>query len=81
MNPIRNALRWRAMAHFFVWNPFAWPLVGSGVVALLALFADRRRTGRRRIDRVGFMPWGTISLAAIGATLILAALAIKAGSG
>ncbi len=41
-------------------------------VALLALWGERRRMKRARIDRVGWMPWTTIFLASaiVGAGLL-----------
>lgn len=46
-------------------------------VALLALWGERRRMKRARIDRVGWMPWTTLFMASavIGAGLL--ALSVK----
>lgn len=38
-----------------------WGL-GFVVLALFALFADKRRSNRANINRVGFMPWTMIFL-------------------
>lgn len=53
-----------------------------GVGALVAVaagsgLADWRRSRRRELDRVGWMPWTTIQVASILAAVITAALAIK----
>jgi len=54
------------------------------IVALLALavaatawLGDRRRMRRTSPDRVGFMPWGGLFLAALGVAGISAMLAAK----
>lgn len=49
-------------------------LAGGALVALalIALWAERRRVKRKRIDAVGFMPWTAIFLIAgfVGMTLL-----------
>lgn len=42
-------------------------LIGLGfvVLAMLALLADRARSKRKRLDRVGWMPWTAIFLACL----------------
>ena len=74
-----------------IWPPMNWwndlvflsdagrvALLGVGfiVLALVAMFAERRRGKRARIDRVGCMPWLTIFLfaAVIGGGLLATAL-------
>ncbi len=52
-------------------------VVACVVVAVTSGVADRRRTRRRDIDRVGVMPWPTIQFAALFGGVILAALAIS----
>ena len=47
------------------------------LVALGAIYADRRRMKRRHIDRVGFMPWTGISMLALFIAAALLLLAIK----
>ncbi|MFS0736472.1 hypothetical protein ABC347_05425 [Sphingomonas sp. 1P06PA] len=50
---------------------------GSAAVVLVAAVGERRRTKRRDLDRVGWVPWTEILLAALFAGLIAAALALK----
>lgn len=50
---------------------------GSAAVVLVAAFGERRRNRRRDLDRVGWVPWTGILLAALFAGLIAAALALK----
>jgi hypothetical protein len=52
----------------------------AAAVALagIASFAERRRNRRADLDRVGFMPWPLVSVLAIMAAVVLAALALKA---
>jgi hypothetical protein len=55
--------------------------VATGAAALLAVaagFAEWARARRRNLDRVGWMPWQLISMLALFATIILAALAVHA---
>lgn len=55
-----------------------WLFAGiSAVVAGIAALADRRRSRRRDLDRVGWVPWPSIVVAAILCTAIGAALALK----
>ena len=52
---------------------------GAGIalaIALVAIFADRRRQRRDDLDRVGFMPWALIQVIAMMAAAICAALAM-----
>jgi hypothetical protein len=49
----------------------------SGVVVAVSSIADRRRNRRNNIEAVGFMPWTAITVFAVLATVISAALAIK----
>ena len=57
-----------------LWTAIA---VLSGVVVVVSSIADRRRNRRTNIDDVGFMPWTAITVFAVLATVISAALAIK----
>ncbi len=61
------------------WGNHFWAGVSviSGVLVLVSSIADRRRNRRSNIDDVGFMPWTTITVFAVLATVIAAALAIK----
>ncbi|HEV7232935.1 MAG TPA: hypothetical protein VGN36_01725, partial [Sphingorhabdus sp.] len=49
----------------------------SGAIVLVSSLADRRRNRRRDINDVGFMPWTAITVFAVLATVVAAALAIK----
>ena len=53
-------------------------LLGAGflVLAAVALFADKRRSKRKNINRVGFMPWTAIFMGSmiIGGGLLALAL-------
>ena len=53
---------------------------GAGLAGLLALIAgatEWRASRRRDLDRIGLVPWGTISLLGFVAALISAALALR----
>lgn len=58
-----------------------WVVVAgvAAIVAVVSIFADRRRHKRKSFDDVGFMPWTGISVAAMMVTLLAAALAVKGG--
>jgi hypothetical protein len=64
-----------------LWDNHGWAIVACGfaLVATIAIFADRRRAKRHKIDDVGFMPWTGITVFAMLATLIAAILEIKLG--
>lgn len=52
---------------------------GAGIaltVAVVAIFADRRRQRRDDLDRVGFMPWALVQVIALLVAVICAALAM-----
>jgi hypothetical protein len=51
----------------------------SATIVLVSSLADRRRNRRRNIDAVGFMPWTAITVMSVLATVVAAALALKAG--
>ncbi len=56
--------RWRAMDWQQVWQG-PWQAVAAVgglllLVAIVALVAERRRSARRDLDRVGCMPWTMI---------------------
>lgn len=55
-------------------------MMGVAAAALLifaiAEVAEYRRRNRRDVDRVGFMPWRGIALAAMAVTLLAAAMAL-----
>ncbi len=58
-------------------------LWGGCVAALafagIAIYADRRRSNRADLDKVGFMPWPLILILALLGAAVLASLALKAG--
>jgi hypothetical protein len=51
------------------------------LVALFAALAERRRTRRRAIDAVGWVPWTAIFLAACFGAAGVLALALKGWAG
>lgn len=67
-----NALYWSN--HF--WTATA---VLSAFVVVGSAVADRRRTRRKDIEAVGFMPWPLITVIAVVVTILSAALALKGG--
>ena len=50
----------------------------SALVVVISSIADWKRTRRRDINAVGFMPWTAITLFAVLAAVISAALALRA---
>jgi len=55
-----------------------WIAAGSALlVAAIATFAEWRRSRRRHLDRVGWMPWAFIQIIAFIGALAAAALALK----
>lgn len=56
-----------------------WAATGaSAALAVGAGLAEWARARRSNLDRVGWMPWQLISMMAIFATIVLAALAVHA---
>jgi hypothetical protein len=55
--------------------------VGCPVLAVISIFADRRRSARVRLEDVGFMPWTGITVMAVLLTVMAIALAIKSELG
>ena len=45
------------------------------LIALAAMFGERRRLRRKAIDAVGWMPWTTVSVACLFVGVILLAIA------
>jgi hypothetical protein len=56
---------------------WTWASIFSALVVVISSFADWRRTRRHDINAVGFMPWTAITLFAVLASVISAALALK----
>ena len=55
-----------------------WWVAGAAFgIAVLAAFAEHRRSRRRDLDRVGIMPWNFIQLMAFLAAMLATALALK----
>lgn len=55
-----------------------WATVAAAALAAASGAAEWRRSGRRDLDRVGLVPWGTISVLAFVAALAGLALALRA---
>jgi len=53
-----------------------WGAAIALAIALVAIFADRRRHRRDDPDRVGFMPWALVQVIALMTALLCAALAM-----
>jgi membrane-anchored protein YejM (alkaline phosphatase superfamily) len=48
------------------------------VIAAIAALAEHRRTRRRNLDRVGWVPWNAIQVLAFIGSVLALALALKA---
>lgn len=64
------------------WFAHVWQFhVAAGVtalsMALVAVWAERRRLRRKNLDAVGFMPWTVIYLIAFLAAVVLLGLAAR----
>lgn len=64
------------------WFTHIWELHASAaaialIVALTAVWAERRRLRRTNLDAVGFMPWTVIYLIAFLTAIILLGLAAR----
>lgn len=56
-----------------------WIAAGvAGAVAVAAGLADRTRTRRRELDRIGWVDWRTVQMAAMLALLVSVGLALHA---
>lgn len=55
-----------------------WGAGASLIVALAAALGERRRGRRTQLDRVGWVDWRTVQLAAIVAALLLVSVGINA---
>jgi predicted small integral membrane protein len=63
------------MLHQLYWNPWAQAALVAACMALWAGIADWRRTKRRDINAVGFMPWTAISALSLLVSVLCAAIA------
>jgi hypothetical protein len=54
-----------------------WTSGISAAVAALSAFAEHRRTRRRDLDKVGWVPWNFIQVIAFLVAIVAAALALK----
>jgi hypothetical protein len=55
-----------------------WVLAGcAAALALVAALADRRRAGRRDLDRPGWVPWALVQVLAMLVAAVAAAFALK----
>lgn len=58
----------------------SWIAAGVALVlAVLSGFAEHRRRKRRDLERVGWVPWMAIQMAALFAALLLVSLALHTG--
>lgn len=55
--------------------------LAATLLAALAWYADRRRTRRRDLDRVGFMPWTGVFFWSVLAAAVLLGLAAHTWAG
>jgi hypothetical protein len=53
--------------------------IAASVLTAVSAFADYRRRNRNDLDRVGFMPWPLISVAAVMTALFAFAFALRIG--
>ena len=56
-----------------------WTAGISAAVAAFAALAEHRRSRRRNLDKVGWVPWNFIQILAFLGVMIAAALALKLG--
>ena len=54
---------------------------GFAVIAVVATLLEMRRSKRKQIDQVGWMPWTTIAVASFFAAMALFMLAMKSWLG
>jgi hypothetical protein len=50
---------------------------GAGALAVAAGVAERRRSRRRDVDKVGCVPWTLVQVIALALTALMVAYAIK----
>ncbi|PSJ43543.1 hypothetical protein [Allosphingosinicella deserti] len=61
-------------------STFLWTAAGLlFALAAVAALAEHRRTRRRHLDRVGWVPWNLVQVLAFMGSVVALALAIKAG--
>lgn len=53
-----------------------WGAAAAVIVALFAALRDRRRRLRDDLDRVGWVDWRTVQMAALLATILLVSLGL-----
>ena len=57
-----------------------WSTAGvSAAIAAFAVFAEHRRSRRRDLDKVGWVPWNFIQILGFMGTIVFAVLALKSG--
>jgi hypothetical protein len=62
----------------FSTDQILWTIAAAAfALAILATFAEHRRTRRRNLDKVGLMPWNFIQVIAFLGAVVAAALALK----
>jgi hypothetical protein len=62
-----------------IWNNHFWTASACFFVALVVIssFADHKRSRRKKVEDVGFMPWTSITVFSVLLSVISVALAIK----
>lgn len=70
---------WPGMDEWFseIWQAHATAAASALILALTAVWAERRRLRRTNLDAVGFMPWTFIYLVAFLAAIVLLGLAAR----
>ncbi len=62
-----------------IWENYFWMATTCFFAAIVAIsaLADRKRSRRKKVEDVGFMPWTSITVFSVLLFVISAALAIK----
>jgi hypothetical protein len=60
-------------------SPSVWAAAATLSLAVLAALADRRRRLRDDPDRVGWVDWRSVQMAALLATVVLMSLGLHGG--
>lgn len=65
------------MIEKFLWNQWAVAALFAFLLSIAAAVADQRRRRRANLDRVGFMPWTTLTVLPAMIALFCVAVAIQ----